>query len=282
MIKRGFFTLSVVVFICILLVGCKKTEPSFECTDSIGCVTIAPSEPIEIGVIQDLSGGAADFGAEQVGTIKLAVAGWDNQLHGHPIELQIVDEGCLPEGGKNAALKFATRPRTVAIIGTTCSGAGAAASRVMSVAGLVMISGCNSAASLTSVQGKKGPDWQPGYFSTRYSDMELGRGPAIYAFRELGARKAATINKGDTYTQGLTDVFAYVFTALGGKVVLDAAVNRGDTDMRPVLTAVANSGAQLLFFPIFRPEGDFIVHRDKRPRHEGRHYPYDGYRYVNG
>jgi branched-chain amino acid transport system substrate-binding protein len=42
-------------------------------------------------------------------------------------------------------------------------------------------------------------------------------------------------------------------------VVLAAAVNKGDTDMRPVLTAVAMSGAELLFFVVYRPEGDHIV-----------------------
>jgi branched-chain amino acid transport system substrate-binding protein len=61
------------------------------------------------------------------------------------------------------------------------------------------------------------------------------------------------------YTRGLTDTFEQVFTELGGEVVLAAAVNKGDTDMRPVLSAVARSGAELVFFPIFRPEGDYIV-----------------------
>jgi branched-chain amino acid transport system substrate-binding protein len=71
--------------------------------------------------------------------------------------------------------------------------------------------------------------------------------------------KAATINDGDPYTRGLTDTFEQVFTDLGGQVVLAAAVNKGDTDMRPVLKAVAAPGAELVFFPVFRMEGDYIV-----------------------
>ena len=71
--------------------------------------------------------------------------------------------------------------------------------------------------------------------------------------------RAATLNDGDTYTQGLTEVFSQVFTELGGEIVLDAAINKGDTNMGPVLTAVALSEAELLFFPIFPPEGNFII-----------------------
>jgi branched-chain amino acid transport system substrate-binding protein len=41
--------------------------------------------------------------------------------------------------------------------------------------------------------------------------------------------------------------------------VLATAVNKGDTDMRPVLTEVQAAGAGLLFFPIFQPEADFIA-----------------------
>ena len=37
------------------------------------------------------------------------------------------------------------------------------------------------------------------------------------------------------------------------------AVNKGDSDMVPVLTEVAAGSPEMLFFPIFQPEGDFIV-----------------------
>jgi hypothetical protein len=36
-------------------------------------------------------------------------------------------------------------------------------------------------------------------------------------------------------------------------------VNKGDTDMIPVLTEIAAGSPEMLFFPIFQPEGDFIV-----------------------
>ena len=42
-------------------------------------------------------------------------------------------------------------------------------------------------------------------------------------------------------------------------MVLESSINRGDTDMQPVLNAVATSGAELLFFPSMSPEGDLMI-----------------------
>jgi branched-chain amino acid transport system substrate-binding protein len=122
-----------------------------------------------------------------------------------------------------------------------------------------MISGSSTSPSLTSVAGEQGPDWQPGFFRTAQNDVLVGRAAATYAFEQLGMTRAATIDDGDPYTRGLADTFEQVFTQLGGQVVLSTAVNKGDTDMHPVLTAVASSGAELLWFPVFRMEGDYIV-----------------------
>jgi branched-chain amino acid transport system substrate-binding protein len=129
----------------------------------------------------------------------------------------------------------------------------------MSEAGLVMISGSNTAPSLTAVDGKQGPNWQPGYFRTVYNDALQGRAAATFVFQELGLRRVATLDDGDAYSQGLTGVFGQVFKELGGQIVLATTINKGDTDMRPVLAAVAASGAELVFFPIFEPEGNYIT-----------------------
>jgi branched-chain amino acid transport system substrate-binding protein len=57
----------------------------------------------------------------------------------------------------------------------------------------------------------------------------------------------------------LAQSFADAFEELGGEVVVFTAVNKGDTDMTPVLTEVAAGEPEVIYFPIFRPEGDFII-----------------------
>jgi len=82
---------------------------------------------------------------------------------------------------------------------------------------------------------------------------------ADFAYNILGARSAATIHDGSPYADQLQDVFAGRFAELGGTVTFQGAVNVGDTDMRPVLTSAAADSPDILYFPIFEPEGPFIV-----------------------
>ncbi|WP_457574809.1 branched-chain amino acid ABC transporter substrate-binding protein [Desulfolithobacter sp.] len=229
------------------------------CDDPLGCVEVPAGAPVRIGVLQTLSGKIGPLGEEQVRGLQLALEERDGQVSGHPVAIQREDTGCTAEGGANAALKVIADPQTVALFGTTCSGAASAASQAMSEAGLTMISGNNSAPFLTSMGGKEGPYHYPGYFRTSFNEENSGRAAAVFAYRKLGIRRAATINDDDIYTRGLTDGFATKFTRLGGTIILDAAINKGDADMEPVLTAVHESGARLLFFPLFQPEGTRIL-----------------------
>ncbi len=250
--------LALLLFIALLVTGCGPDIPSFECTDAIGCVEIALGEPVKIGVMLNFSG-AGPSGVGLARSVELAVDDRDGQLLGHPVELVRADSACSGEGGTTAALRITADPQIVGIVGPGCSGAAVTAMKVVSEAGLLMISGSSSAPSLTSVGGEQGSDWQPGFFRTAQNDALAGRVTATFAFQELGKRRAATINTGDAYTRGLTDTFCQAFTQLGGQVVLEATVNKGDSDMRPVLNAVAASGAELLFFPVYQPEGDYLV-----------------------
>jgi branched-chain amino acid transport system substrate-binding protein len=254
--QREALFLILVAFL--FLAGCGPVSPVFECTDAIGCIEIAPGAAIKIGVIQNLTGQGPP-GLFMLHCVELAVEDRGSQLLGHPVELVGADSKCSEEGGTTAALQVAADPQIVGIVGPSCSGEAKAASKVVSEAGLVMISGSCTAPSLTSVGGKQGLDWQPGFLRTAQNDALAGRAAALFAFQELGKRKAATINTGDPYTRGLTDTFRQTFVELGGQLVLDAAVNQGDTDMRPVLNAVAASSAEMLFFPVYEPEGNYIV-----------------------
>lgn len=262
MLKKQFsLYFSLVVSSCLAasLSSCNNYEAPSTCTDTLGCIELAPEEPIKIGVLQALSGKISPLGQAQIRGLNLALDKRKGEILSHPVVLQIEDTGCTAEGGANAALKIIADPQTTAIFGTTCSGAAATASKAMSDAGLTMISGNNSAPFLTSIAGHPAPDWQAGYFRTASNEQNAGNAAAAYAFQKLGLRKAAVINDNDIYTKGLTESFTKAFTELGGEIVLDTAVNKGDTQMFPVLTAVVNAQAELLFFPLFQPEGNHLL-----------------------
>ena len=255
MIKRAIPVKRLIIWTGFLLLSaCQPIPPPFECTDAIGCVEIAPGEPIKIGMLR-----AIKIGPDHHRGVELALAERDNQVLGHPVELQIEDEGCTSEGGTVTALRVIADPQMVAVIGTTCSGAAITAAKIISEAGLTMISGSNTAPSLTSINGEQGPDWQPGYLRTAHNEANGVQMAATFIYQELGISKVATINDGDAYTRGFTDLFGQTFADLGGEIVLDTAVNKGELDLEPVLTAVSTAGAELIFFPIFPAEAEKIV-----------------------
>lgn len=253
--KRFILTFLLIV----LLAACSSKEAEFKCEDPIGCVEIRPGMPIRIGVLQAFSGALESNGVDQLRGIQLALADRGGKLLDHPVELQTEDSYCSGEGGTTAALKIVADPQFLGIIGTYCSGAAVKAAKIVSDAGLVMISATNTSPALTSIGGKPGPNHQIGYFRTAHNDIVLGRAVAEFARHKLGFSRAATIDDGDPYTRGLAQAFGVSFEKLGGKIVLKTTVNKEDKDMKPVLTAVAQSDPELLFYPIFRPAGDFVT-----------------------
>lgn len=262
--QRPFPLLTAALLLAVLCAACKQERAQEGCTDPLGCVELKAGEPLTIGVIQSLSGKVAPLGQEQLRGLELSLARRGGKVLGHEVRQIVEDSGCQPEGGANAALRIVADPKVAAIFGTTCSGDAATAAEVMSRAGLTMISGNNSAPFLTSIGGKRAPSWQPGYFRTAPNEETSGPAAAEFAFKRLGIRTAVVINDGDIYTSGLTEGFSKRFRELGGEVSLTATVNKNDTNMRPVLEAVAATKAGLLFFPLFQPEGNHVLRQARK------------------
>ncbi len=226
----------------------------------LGAVTVEKGDAVEIRALQAISGDVAFLGDDQVRGIRLAIEDYGD-IHGHSVNLGTPeDDLCSAEGGQAGAQAILAQEGVIGVIGTTCSGAAAAASPLLSAAGLVLISGSNTSPSLTSdLEGTAGENYHSGYYRTAHNDLFQGATAAQYAFEERGLTKAAAIHDGDPYTEGLASAFAAAFAALGGEVTVFTAVNKGDTDMTAVLTEVAAGGPQVVYFPIFQPEGDFII-----------------------
>ena len=247
--------ISMLLLVAILAAACGPTEQPFECTDPLGCVTIAPGDPVRIGYALVIAGPNETLGVDSRRGIEIAIDDHDGTLLGHPIELVGEDSMCSAEGGQTAATKLVSDPSLLGIIGTNCSSAGVPASKIVSDAGMVLISPSNTAPSLTD------PDqaWNPGYLRSCHNDRVQGAAMAHYVYDELGLRTAATIHDGSPYAEQLQQVFADTFTELGGTITAQEAVNVGDTDMHPILTTIATDSPEFLYYPIFIPEGAQIT-----------------------
>ena len=252
--NRKFLILGGLIGAALIMGACGA--PASECTDEIGCVDIAPGDPVHIAYWGVLSGADASLGEDSKRGVEIAIDDRGGQLLGHDVLLTTEDGLCTPEGGATAATKLAADTTLVALIGSSCSDETVGGIAAITAAGLTTVSPSNTRPVLTAQD--RSPDYA-GYLRTAHSDAFQGKTVAEFAYNELGARTAATIHDGSSYAQALQQVFADEFTALGGTITSQEAVSKGDTDMRPVLTKIATDSPEVLYYPIFIAEGGFMT-----------------------
>ena len=251
--KALFFLLVLVAVLALSACG----GASLECTDELGCVEVAPGEPVVLASSLVISGPNTELGLDSQYGVEVALALRDDVL-GHPVDLQAEDDGCSAEGGQTSATKIVSNPQVVAMIGTSCSGAGVPAAKIISDAGYAMVSPSNTSPALTD------PDqFQVGYLRTAHNDNIQGRAMAEFAINELGVTKAAAIHDGDPYTEGLASVFAAAFEELGGEIVAFEAEAPDASNVEPLLTSVAAAGPEIIYFPVFIDLGSRITNSAK-------------------
>ncbi|MDE2859706.1 MAG: branched-chain amino acid ABC transporter substrate-binding protein, partial [Chloroflexota bacterium] len=229
------------------------------CRDNLGCVIVAEDEPIVIGAMLVLSGAVTYLGDDSLGGVELAIMDRDGELLGREIELVVEDSLCSAEGGQAAAQRLSADPTMIGAIGTNCSSAAQGAMPIISDAGLVMIAPSNTSPSLTNEDVASGGSHLPGYFRTSHNGLVEGMRNAEFAIGALGSSKLATVHDGDPYTEGLARVVADTFAELGGEVVFEGAVNKGDTDMASILTEIAVYQPDIAYVPLFEPEVNFFA-----------------------
>jgi branched-chain amino acid transport system substrate-binding protein len=123
-----------------------------------------------------------------------------------------------------------------------------------------MVSASNTAPSLTDpAQTDFGG---PFYFRVAYNDKVQGAAVAKFACEVLKGKTAATIHDGSPYAKQLQAVFQEQFVAqCGGKITAHEAINIGEKDFHTVLNTVCKDHPDILFFPIFDPEGPILTNQ---------------------
>ena len=223
-------------------------------------VKLRKGEPVHLAYWFVVSGPNTSLGMDTVRGIEIAIEEFGGKVKGHPIKLTGQDTGCGPEGGQAAATKIASDPTVVAAVGSNCSSAAQAGVPILWEAGIPTISPSNTAPVLTDPGRSSGFN---GYLRTCHNDKIQGAVAALFAYKQLKVRSAATIHDGSVYAEQLAQVFGAEFKKLGGKLTAAEAVNVGDTDMRPVLTSIATGKPDLIYFPIFIAEGGHITRQAK-------------------
>jgi branched-chain amino acid transport system substrate-binding protein len=229
-------------------------------TDDIGVLVIPKGAPIQIGGYWVMSGADSALGIDEKRGVEIAIKDQGGTLLGHPIQLNVEDDGCNAEGGQTAATKLAANPGTAIVLGPACSSAATAGAPILWKAGISDIATATTAPKLTAADRK--PEYD-GYMRTVYSDIDQGASDAKYVHDVLKAQKIVTIHDGSPYAQQLATVMADNFKKLGGTVLSQEAVAPTDVDMHPVLTRIATEKPDVIYAPVFVAAGAQLLRQEK-------------------
>jgi branched-chain amino acid transport system substrate-binding protein len=142
------------------------------------------------------------------------------------------------------------------VLGPACSSAATPGAPILWQQGIVNICTACTAPALTASTRK--PEYA-GFARTVFSDSEQGKADATYVHDVSKAGSVVTIHDGSPYAQQLQQVFADNFKQLGGKVLSQEAIAPSDVDMKPLLTRIASSKPDLIYFPVFTAAAAQIV-----------------------
>jgi branched-chain amino acid transport system substrate-binding protein len=131
-------------------------------------------------------------------------------------------------------------------IGPICSEAAIGAALPLEIAALMISPTATHPLVTVDYQGQT----RPTVFRISYSYEVQAQATAHFARAELGASRAALLAQpGDDYSTYLAEQFAQQFMAEGGQVVYRVAVSPGAGDLTNILTAIQQSGAELIYLP---------------------------------
>lgn len=215
-----------------------------------------PGGPVvKIGFVAPLTGDQAPHGEDLLNGATLALEHAQRQgelIPGYKAVLVPLDDQRSPTQAVAAAKKLVADPDVVAVIGHLNSSCTMPASAVYHEAQMLQITPVSSNPQI-SRQGFKN------FFRTCATDDMQGPGAALFAVRELGARRIFIVDDMTTYGRGLADEFKKKASALGAHILGHEGITQGDKDFAPLLTKVKSLGPDLLYFAGMFPEGALLI-----------------------
>ncbi len=220
----------------------------YTCSDPLGCVQVGNAQSIQIATLLTMTGPDSAYGIDAVRGVEIAIAD-RKEVFGHPVELVEADDLCTEAGGEQGAAHLAANPRIVGVIGATCSSASVPAAKILTGAGMVMISPSSTAPSLTDSTVH-----QTGFLRTIYNDKAQGKAVAEFALNVLGTRSMVTIHDGTPYPKELQQAACDSLEELGGACILQIDLSTGQ-DLLTTLQNVASQNPDVIYFPLYTDDG---------------------------
>ncbi len=203
---------------------------------------VQAQETIKIGVPAPLSGSYERGGADIVDGGRLAV----EQINaaggalGRKLELVPQDDACNPDQAAKAASQLVAAG-VAAVAGGYCSSAALPELRVLHDRHIPYVLGASTSPQLTE------HGWEDVFRTIGRADAQGGF-VAHFIQDVLHATRAAVVNDGSTYSQGLAQSTIAALRQDGVEVVYDRAITPGQPDYRDIIKAATDSKADVLYF----------------------------------
>lgn len=216
----------------------------------VACTGTNEPQTIKVGHAVALTGDASVFGQSEHTGLKIAVDEINSKggVLGKKIQLVAVDTRADPAETVNAVRRLVDQEKVVAVIGVAQSGVAMAATPVVMMAKVPMIS---TTASNPYVTASKAGETYKYVFRVCFIDTYQGTVGAEFAYDRLKARKVAVLyDVGSDYSQWLSRYFEDAFIKAGGKIVSKEAYRTGELDFRAPLGKIKESNPDVLFLPL--------------------------------
>ncbi|HON14707.1 MAG TPA: ABC transporter substrate-binding protein [Treponema sp.] len=238
----------------------------------VSCGGSTQSNVIKIGVFEPLTGANGAGGADEAEGVKLANMLYPAVTVGnkeYKIELVVADNKSDKVEAANAATMLAQKAKVNAVVGSWGSSLSMAGGPIFAEAKIPAVG-----ASCTNPNVTKGNEY---YFRVCFIDPFQGEVMANYAFKNLGAKKAAIIREvSNDYSVGLAKFFVDSFIKLTGDpnaIVAQADYNTGDQDFNAQLTNIKKAKPDVIFAPGNFTESALLI---KQARQQGITTPFLG------
>lgn len=226
-----------------------------------GCGSSATnSNGIQIGLLNEMTGGNATFGTSAANGAKLAIkeANAKGGVLGKQIYAVVADNKSEPSESANAMTKLATQDKVTAVTGVFASSNAIAASNVAEATKVpfLAVGATNPKVTVDEKSGKV-KDYT---FRVCFIDPFQGTVGANFVLNTLKLQKVVIlVDNSSDYSKGLSSFFKDAFTKGGGTVLAEVAYLQKDQDFKTILTKVKSLSPEAIYVPGYYEEVGKIV-----------------------
>ncbi len=213
---------------------------------SLLSLSVFAADPVKIGIYEPMTGSLAAGGQQTMEGVNLAYE-IRNKVLGRPIEIVLVDNKSEKIEAAHAMAHLIDKEKVVAVVGSYGSS--------LSLAGGPLAMKAKIPVMGTSPTNPLVTKDNPYYFRACFIDPFQGEVMAKYAFKELGAKKAAIVQDvTQDYSVGLASFFRKAFIKLTEdpkSIVVLTSFQTGDSDFTAQLTRVISKKPDIIFMPSY-------------------------------